>query len=66
MSQQKQAPDTAETYRYFIKQFVDQIQDVNYLWKTYSIVRAKAEREAQECPIKRKSLTPSPTSAGAG
>ena len=46
MSQRKQAPETAETYRDFIKCFVDQIQDANYLWKIYSIVRSKAEREA--------------------
>ena len=47
MSQQKQAPDTAETYRYFIKQFVDQIQDANSLWQIYTIARCKAEKEAQ-------------------
>lgn len=46
MSKQKQAPESADTYRYFIKQFIDEIQDVNYLWKIYSIVRAKALQEA--------------------
>lgn len=38
MSQKKQAPETAETYRHFIKMFVDEISDVNFLWQIYSIL----------------------------
>ena len=38
MSKQKQAPESAETYRRFIHQFVDEISDVNTLWTIYSIV----------------------------
>lgn len=38
MSKQKQAPESAETYRRFIHQFVDEISDANTLWTIYSIV----------------------------
>ena len=38
MSQKKQAPETAETYRHFIKMFVEEIADANYLWRIYSIL----------------------------
>lgn len=44
MSQQKQAPDTAETYRYFIHKFIDEISDANVLWRIYTIVRRQWEK----------------------
>lgn len=39
MSQKKQAPDTAETYRNFIKQMIEEIPDSYDLWRLYTIVR---------------------------
>ena len=43
MSKQ-QAPETAETYRYFIKQLIDEITDPNDLWRIYTIVCVKHEK----------------------
>lgn len=40
MSQQKQAPESAETYRRYIHKFIDEIVDANTLWTIYSIVRS--------------------------
>ena len=36
----QQAPETAETYRHFIHQFIDEINDANTLWRICTIVRA--------------------------
>lgn len=44
MSQQKQAPETAETYRYFIRQMIDEITDANDLWRIYTLVCVKHEK----------------------
>lgn len=44
MSQQKQTPETAETYRYFIKMMVDTITDANDLWRIYTLVSVKHEK----------------------
>jgi len=46
MSQQKQAPEAAETYRHFIKQLIDEIQDPNALWRLYTLVLLQWKREA--------------------
>ena len=48
MSQKKQAPETAETYRYFIRQMIDKITDANDLWRIYTLVRVKHEKVGQE------------------
>lgn len=48
MSQQKQAPENAETYRYFIKQMIDEITDPNDLWRIYTIVYVKYEKVVKE------------------
>lgn len=47
MSQQKQAPESAETYRYFIKQMISEINNVQDLKRLYTLVCVKAEREAK-------------------
>lgn len=38
---QKQAPESPETYREYIKKWVDEITDVNDLWRIYTIVSVK-------------------------
>ena len=43
MSKQ-QAPETAETYRRFIRQMIDEITDANDLWSIYTIVRNRWEK----------------------
>lgn len=48
MSQKKQAPETAETYRYFIRQMIDEISDANDLWRIYTLVSVKYEKVGQE------------------
>lgn len=44
MNQQKQALESAETYRYFIKQMIDEITDPNDLWRIYTLVCVKHEK----------------------
>ena len=48
MSTKKQAPESAETYRYFIKQLVDEISDANSLWTIYSIVYGRWKRRGEK------------------
>lgn len=43
MSKQ-QAPETAETYRYFIRQMIDEITDANDLKRIYTLVCVKHEK----------------------
>ena len=44
MSQRKTAPETAETYRHFIKMLVDEISDAYTLWVIYTIVLGRWKR----------------------
>lgn len=44
MNQQKQVPESAETYRHFIHQFIDEISDAAALWRIYTIVRRQWEK----------------------
>lgn len=45
MNKQKQAPESAETYRHYIHRFIDEISDVNTLWTIYSIVLGRWKNE---------------------
>lgn len=44
MSQRKQAPETAETYREVIKKMLDTITDANDLLRIYTLVSIKHEK----------------------
>lgn len=48
MAKKKQAPEDAETYRRFIKQFVDEISDANALWTIYTIAMRRWSRETSK------------------